>query len=105
MHHTDVTMHDHSPSSLRIPITSIWFKNSRSPKLGPGFIIPSMYGLERIREPVPLKCGKLAAKYPCACADSFYSVPARSTRFMMLVFLLSLLLFLMNWSNVMVTTV
>jgi len=44
-----------------------------------------------------------------ACSNisvqSSVQIPARSTRFMMLVFLLSLLLVLMNWSNVMVTTV
>jgi len=32
--------------------------------VGPGFIIPSIYGYERTRRPVPLKYGKLAAKYP-----------------------------------------
>ena len=34
--------------------------------VGPGFIIPSIYGYRRrlYAEPVPLKCGKLATKYP-----------------------------------------
>jgi len=42
---------------------------------GSGFIIASIYGYKRIRitEPVALKYGKLAAKYPSICGY-FYSV-------------------------------
>ena len=39
-------------------------KNRNRCNTGPGFIIPSIYGYERIRNAVTLKYGKLATKYP-----------------------------------------